>query len=65
MNHDKLIIRPANTNDAPRILKHLKTVGDESDFLTFNSAYIKITVEEEEEIGLYDDVGASLEPMKE
>lgn len=50
MNHDKLIIRPANTNDAPRILKHLKTVGDESDFLTFNSAYIKITVEEEEEI---------------
>lgn len=50
MDHKKLTIRPATIHDAANIIEHLKKVGDESDFLTFNSEYITLTVEQEQKI---------------
>jgi len=50
MNHDNLIIRPAIENDAENILQHLKTVGDQSIFLTFDSSQVTWSVEDEKRI---------------
>lgn len=46
-NINNLIIRPATRHDAKDIIKHVKTVGDETDFLTFSSEQFNVTVDEE------------------
>ena len=50
MNIEELIIRPATIDDAEAIIKHVKIVGDETDFLTFSSNDFNKSIEEERQI---------------
>ncbi|NNE16182.1 MAG: GNAT family N-acetyltransferase [Saprospiraceae bacterium] len=43
-------VRKATVEDAEAILKHVKTVGDETEFLTFSSEDFKKTLEQEKQI---------------
>jgi len=47
---EQLIIREAQKADASPILQYVKTVGDESNFLTFSGAEFTLSREEEEAV---------------
>jgi RimJ/RimL family protein N-acetyltransferase len=49
-NGEMMIVREAHENDAPEILAYVRQIGDETDYLTFNSEEFNKTLDEEIDI---------------
>ena len=49
-NNTEIIIREARKEDAAQLIKYVKQVADETNFLTFSAEEFKVTVEQEEQI---------------
>jgi len=49
-NNTEILIRETRKEDASRLIKYVKKVADETNFLTFSAAEFKVTVEQEAQI---------------
>ena len=49
-NGETAVIRKAVIDDAERLIQHINTIAEESDFVTFGPGEFEITVEKEKEI---------------